>query len=295
MGVDYEAMVRSIVIDLQQRLDDPPDFRQLAAEVYLSPYHFHRIFRALTGESPAELVRRLRMERAAWQVRHTDRPITEIAFAASYATHESFTKAFTASFGMAPSVFRSGQRDCPGIRAANGVHYHPVTMTTFHLPKHGGPPMKFDIVEMPALRLAAVRQVGPYGEIGTAFGLLEPKIVALGLTEDPSAIRVAVWLDNPDLKPADELESLAAISVTDDAEIGDLEEARLPAGTYVRAEFVGHYSGLGEGWAQLYGEIIPSNGLTPRDAVTFEVYVSDHASVPPDELRTDLYVPIVQS
>jgi AraC family transcriptional regulator len=294
MGVDYEATVRSIVIDLQQRLDDPPDFRELAAAVHLSPYHFHRIFRSLIGESPAELVRRLRMERAAWQVRHTASPITEIAFACAYQTHESFTKAFQSAFGMTPSAFRAGLRDCPGIRAANGVHYHPEAMTKFHLPKHGGAPMKFDVVEMPALRLAAVRHVGPYFEIGSAFGQLEQRIASLGLDQNPDAIRLAMWLDNPDLKRADELRSLAAISVAEDAAIGDLEESRLPAGTYLRAEFVGHFSGLGEGWAQVYGEIIPSNGYLPRDGVTFEVYVSDHDTTPPDELRTDLYVPIDQ-
>jgi AraC family transcriptional regulator len=113
MAVDYEAMVRDTMAEIARRLDDPPSFRELAGRVFLSPYHFHRIFRAMTGASPAELIRRLRLERAAWQVRTTGRPITELAFAAGYGTHEAFTKAFPQAFGLPPSKFGNGPRTCP--------------------------------------------------------------------------------------------------------------------------------------------------------------------------------------
>jgi AraC family transcriptional regulator len=292
MGVDYEAIVRQVIAELQRSLDDPPSFRELAARCYVSPYHFHRIFRAITGESPAEMTRRLRLERGAWQIRNTTYPISDIAFGAGYATHEAFTKAFQAGFGMAPSVFRSGLRDCPGIRTANGVHFHPDGMTRFHLPKNPGDPMQLDVVDVPATRLAAVRHQGPYFEIGAAFGRLEQQTAALGLGKEPGTMRVAIYYDDPDSKPAAELQSVAAISVPEDADIGDLEEARLPAGKYLRAEFVGHYSGLGNAWAQLYGEHVAAGGYTLRDGVNFEVYVSGHGNTPPDQLRTDLYLPI---
>ena len=293
MGSDYTATVRAIMTELQDALDDPPTYRELAARVFLSPYHFHRIFRAMAGESPAELVRRLRLERAAWQVRRTTAPITAIAFGAGYATHESFTKAFQSAFGMAPSAFRSGVRDCPGIRAPNGLHFHPDGMARFHLATRTGDPMKLDVVELPARRLAAVRHRGPYVQIGAAFGALGQQAAALGLGRDPDAIQVAVYYDDPESTPAEELQSIAAVSVAENADIGDLEEARLPAGRFLRAEFVGHYAGLSDAWSRLYAEDIPAGGYTLRDDVCFEVYVSDHDSTPPDELRTDLYVPVV--
>lgn len=292
MGIDYEAMVRQVIVELQKRLDDPPTFRELAAECYLSPYHFHRIFRALTGESPAEMSRRLRLERGAWQVRNTTDPITTIAFASGYATHEAFTKAFQAGFGMPPSAFRVGMRDCAGIRAPNGVHYHPDGINRFHLPKNVGAPMQLDVIDLPATRLAGVRHRGPYYEIGQAFGALEQHVAKLGLPKSADTMLVAVYLDDPDSKPPAELESIAAISVPDGTDIGDLEESALPAGKYLRAQFVGHYSGLPAAWQRLYAEHIPAGGYTLRDGVNFEAYVSDHATTSPDDLRTDLYVPI---
>ncbi|GAB3406129.1 AraC family transcriptional regulator [Flindersiella endophytica] len=292
MGIDYEAMVRQVILELQQRLDDPPTFRELAAACYLSPYHFHRIFRAITGESPAELSRRLRLERGAWQARNTADPITTIAFASGYATHEAFTKAFQAGFGLSPSAFRIAGRNCPGIRAPNGVHYHPAGVARFHLPKTSGVPMQVEVVELPTTRLAAVRHRGPYFQIGSAFGTLEQHIAKLGLPKEPETLLVAVYYDDADSKPAAELESVAAISVADDADIGELEETSLPAGKYLRAQFVGHYSGLPAAWQRLYAEVIPTSGHTLRDGVCFEAYLSDHATTAPDDLRTDLYVPI---
>ncbi len=274
------------------RLDDPPTFRDLAERVHLSPYHFHRIFRGMTGESPAELVRRLRLERAAWQVRNTTMPITEIAFAAGYATHEAFTKAFQAAFRMAPSVFRSGTRDCPGIRSANGLHFHPAGLIIFHLANNGGIPMELEIVDVAPRRLAAVHHSGPYVEIGMAFGALAQAVAQLDLTKCPDTLQVALYLDDPETTPAQDLRSIAGVTVAEDADIGDLDEAQLPSGRFLRGTFVGHYAGLPDAWGQMYAVHVVEGGHTVRDGVGFEAYVSDHDTTPPDELRTDLYVPI---
>jgi len=104
-------MVRRVIADLQDGLDEPATFRELAARYYMSPYHFHRIFRAITGESPAEMTRRLRLERAAWEVRTTTDPIAEVAFRAGYATHEAFTKALEAiSRRRRPTTVYGGRR-----------------------------------------------------------------------------------------------------------------------------------------------------------------------------------------
>ena len=105
-GVGYEEMVRRAVRDIQHRLDDPIDFRALAASAFVSPYHFHMIFRAMVGESPRELGRRLRLERAAHRLRDTDLAIAEVAAEAGYATPAAFTKSFLAEFEVAPSAFR---------------------------------------------------------------------------------------------------------------------------------------------------------------------------------------------
>jgi AraC family transcriptional regulator len=98
--------VQRAIEEIVANVDDALDLETLAAGAGLSPFHFHRMFRGMVGETPLELARRLRMERAARQVLANNQPITQIAFDAGYETHESFTRAFRVVYRAPPSGFR---------------------------------------------------------------------------------------------------------------------------------------------------------------------------------------------
>jgi AraC family transcriptional regulator len=290
METRYEAMVRRTVNEIQRRLDDPPGFRELADRAHLSPYHFHRIFRAMAGESPKELVRRLRLERAAHRVRFTVRPIVDIAVEAGYESQQAFAKAFQGEYGVTPSAYRAESGPGPRLESPSRVHYVDGGFTSFYLVNRGGIEMRIETVDAPARRLAAVPHVGAYWAIGKAFTELQERAGALGLL--PDAQTVAVFYDDPDTVAEADLRSTAAVIVPADATIGDLEESSLPGGRYLRAEFIGEYGGLPEAWRAMYAKHIPDGGHELRDGVCFEVYVTAHGEVPPEQMRTDLYVPI---
>src|SRR6202142_397569 len=110
-GESYQERINRVLVHIQQRLEEPLPLDELAGVAAFSPYHFHRIFRGMVGESVKEHVRRLRLERAAGRLRASADPITDIAFDANYQTHESFTRAFRAMFGDAPSGFRENRRE----------------------------------------------------------------------------------------------------------------------------------------------------------------------------------------
>src|SRR6266542_210510 len=99
----YEQAVQRAVEQIARNLDEALDLETLARSACLSPFHFHRVFRGMTGETPLELIRRLRMERAAARLIESDGAITEIAFDAGYETHEAFTRAFRECFSTSPS------------------------------------------------------------------------------------------------------------------------------------------------------------------------------------------------
>ena len=105
----YERILRALV-HIQEHLEDPLDLDTLARIACFSPYHFHRIFRGLVGETLADHIRRLRLEKAAQRLKSTERPVTDIAFEAGYAAHEAFTRAFRARF--AGDVHRMAKRKC---------------------------------------------------------------------------------------------------------------------------------------------------------------------------------------
>lgn len=103
---DYRQRMLAVLVHVQLHLDSELPLEELARVANFSPFHFHRLFHSLVGESVKEHVRRLRLERAAHQLRHTGQPVTEIALSAGYQTPESFTRAFQKMCQQSPTEFR---------------------------------------------------------------------------------------------------------------------------------------------------------------------------------------------
>ena len=119
----YRQRILKVLVHIQRNLDRPLSLEELAGVAHFSPYHFHRVFRAMVGESIMQHIRRLRLEWAVQQLVLTDQPVTAIAFEAGYETHEGFTRAFKAMFGRPPSAVRGDARKAVYVEAPSSVHY----------------------------------------------------------------------------------------------------------------------------------------------------------------------------
>ena len=162
---DYRERIVRTLVYLQQHLDDPLDLEQVAGVAAFSPFHFHRIFRGLVGETLREHTRRLRLERAAGCLKRNDRPVTEVALQAGFETHESFTRAFGDMFGVPPSAYRAAHKPAPD--SASDTHYEDVER--YHAPTYSElPPV--EVKELPPVRMIFLRHVGPYDQVGADVG-----------------------------------------------------------------------------------------------------------------------------
>ena len=110
-----------IVLD---SLDEQLDANHLARQAYRSRTQFYRLFRAMIEETPVAMRRRLLLERAAWQLSRTRRPVTDIALDANYGSLEAFTRAFRKAFGVSPSLYRRIGATYTHLHASNGIHHH---------------------------------------------------------------------------------------------------------------------------------------------------------------------------
>ena len=82
--INYDERLARVTTYIYAHLDDELDLNRLAEVAYLSPYHFHRIYRAARGETIATTVRKLRLHRAASQLAQSSLPIEEISQGAGY-------------------------------------------------------------------------------------------------------------------------------------------------------------------------------------------------------------------
>lgn len=290
----YHQAVGRVVAHLVTHLDESADLAALARIACLSPFHFHRVFSGMVGETPLELLRRLRLERAAGTLLRSDTPVTAVAFAAGYETHEAFTRAFRAAFGEAPSTFRRNTTARAPLAAPSGVHYGDGVHDAHFIPRDtGGQSMQIEIEQLPALRLATITHVGPYNQIGKAFEQLGAIAGRAGLFAHPGAMMIATYDDDPEATPVEELRSRAGISIPDGVPMpAGLEEQRLPAGAYARYTHIGPFEMLGDVWSRFMGEALPASGHEFADGPALEIYRSDMRTTPKEQLRTDLLVPV---
>jgi AraC family transcriptional regulator len=150
--------------------------------------------------------------------------------------------------------------------------------------------MKIEVVKRPALRLASVRHVGSYMNIREAFGRLHDLVSAAGLANRDTML-VGIYHDDPTVTPEEKLRSDAAITIPAKAKLPPgLTELVIPAGRYAHALHVGPYTGLGDVYAHLRNEWLPSSGEKAGDGMSYEMYRNTPMTAKPNELMTDIYM-----
>jgi AraC-like DNA-binding protein len=118
-----EALFR-LIRDRWDKMEAEADWADC---VHLSRFHFQRTFRRYYGETPGELRRRLRLERAAHILSTTELGVTETAFDAGYESLEGFSRAFRRAYGVSPSHYRHLSFPNLHLPGASGVHIDPST------------------------------------------------------------------------------------------------------------------------------------------------------------------------
>jgi len=183
---DYKGRILRVLAHIQEHLDEPLELEALARVACFSSFHFHRIFAAMTGETIADHVRRLRLERAATELRSGGKPVIQVALDASYEAHEAFTRAFKAAYKVSPAEFRHSTVPSAMLAAPSGVHFRPgVPLTTFNTNHLSTKVMKVITRKIKPMRVAYLRHVGPY-EDATQTGIDTP----VGRGTDSQAFRV---------------------------------------------------------------------------------------------------------
>ena len=102
-----DRRIRRAVELMHAHLAEELPLEDLAAAAYLSPFHFARLFKKLTGLPPHTYLAALRLERARTLLATTDASVTEIAARVGYANSSHFGKAFRQSNGLTPRAFRA--------------------------------------------------------------------------------------------------------------------------------------------------------------------------------------------
>ncbi|MBV1860368.1 MAG: AraC family transcriptional regulator, partial [Nannocystaceae bacterium] len=103
---DYVDRINRALDHVTNNLASPLRLGDVARVACFSPHHFHRIFRALVGETLATFVKRVRLERAVFLLSHrSGRSLTDIALACGFSSSSDFSRSFRGHYGVPPRAF----------------------------------------------------------------------------------------------------------------------------------------------------------------------------------------------
>ncbi len=285
----YESRIMKVQLFIQRHLEEKLSLHELAHEACFSPYHFHRIFHAMVGEPVKEYVRRLRLERAAFELLYTQRPVTEIAFASGYEAHESFSRAFARNFGQTPSAYRAAKR---AEIEPDPVKRRPRFVATILDKEETDMNMDIQVKPFDPIHVAFVRHVGPYPECGQAWmKLCEAPQIQRHLT--PEAFFVGISYDNPDITEPEKIRMDCCIAVPKGFEAeGEIHVQTIAGGDYAVHLHKGSYDGLHDKYRRLYGDWLPASGFEAAESPSLEVYLNSPEKVAPEDLLTEIRIPV---
>lgn len=286
----YRKRMLTVLAHIQDNLDGALTLENMARIACFSPYHFHRIFLGMTGETIGAHIRRLRLTRAAHRLEFTEMPVTDAAFEAGYEAPEAFSRAFKAQYGESPSRFREGSRGRRMKRVAELFPF-PEDFLNHHLT--GAMPMDVTITRKDPLRVAFVRATGPYMQSAMEAW---NKMMAWGGPKGlfrPEARYIGIGHDDPSTTPPELIRYDACVTVGPEVE-GDGEGmiAEIPGGEYAVVLHKGPYDQLEKTYMWLYGVWLPKSGREASMRPGYEVYLNDPQFTPPEELLTEINMPL---
>lgn len=268
----YEQRINRAIAFIDRHLADELPLERLADEACLSPFHFHRVFSALTGESVHALTTRMRMQRALALTQRGRRPQWKaIGAVVGYRSPDVFARAFKRYFGCTPSRFdlEAWWRDRPD-------HGEATSVSRYFL--RSAPPLPADfeveIVTRPATELLISRAAGAYLDPAgmlAAYRRIAEAAVALDL-ELPGHLSGASQ-DDPELVPLSKCRYDFCLEVATGTQTHlGLLCGRREEGRWAVTRVDGDLAAVDRAWNLLFKSWLPASGLDLRNAPAEEIY-----------------------
>jgi AraC family transcriptional regulator len=280
---EYRERILRVLVHLQHHLDEPLHLERLAELAGYSPCYFHRLFTGLVGETVADHVRRVRLERAALALRHPAPAIVRIALDAGYQDHSAFTRAFRTRFGCSPSAWRRRPRACPPPDDLD---------RRIDTQLRGAPTMDIAIRTLDPMRVAFIRHIGPYQECAPAWAALVAWASPRGLLT-ATATCLGVGHDDPAVTAPERIRYDACIVIPDGTSVdGGVGIQVLPGGEHAVTVHRGPYDLLPQVYLEVIGRWLPQHGRRVGRGSPYEIYRNDVRSTPAQDLITEIRVPL---
>lgn len=294
-SLDYVERVNRAIDHVTRNLDRPLPLEDVARAACFSPFHFHRVFGAVTGEPLAQFVKRLRLERAVFLMSHAPRrSLTEVALACGFSSSSDFSRSFRQHYGVAPRAFRldewrSRRRETleDTVTSTGGPRLR--RLATGENPDGFAVRMR----DVPPRTVAYIRVADPYrGGVAEAAQRLVAWAEARGVADRQ-------WLgyqwEDPEIVALEKCRYDVAVEVDRVQPRGEVGRYDFPAMRVAEVEIRGGLD-LGQralDW--LFGTWLPASGFEPDDQPCFEAWIGRPFAHGTERFEVRAQLPVVRS
>lgn len=315
---EYTSRINRVMDHIEANIDIDLSLENLAQIANFSRFHFHRIFRAIVGETLNQFTQRIRLERAAAQLTlNPKKSITEIAFDCGFSGSAAFARAFKEAFRMSASEWRSGQHQQDRkIGKTNSKNSQTVgkirkdtSVSSYYIDDQTNNPkwriqmldknqIQVEVKDIPEFHVAYVRHIGPYKGDSDLFDELFTKLMKWagprGLMRFPETKVLAVYHDDPKITDEDKLRTSACISIPEDTPVeGEIGKMGIAGGKYAVAGFeLADSTEYEKAWDMVYGVWLPESGYQPDDGPCYELYHNSPKEHPQGKHIIDICLPV---
>lgn len=278
---DYRERINKVLVYIDEHLGEKLELSKLASISCFSTYHFHRIMRAHLNESLGAYIIRQRLQTAAMLLTYSGMPVADIAFKVGYETPSSLTKAFKNRFGVSPTDFRN--ESCTPYGENKNLLFN-VKETDMNLNP--------EIRQIDEVKVIFIQSIGDYNNVGPAWGRL-CEFAGRNNLFGKSTKMIGVSHDDPEITETSKLRYDACISL--DKEVkpeGEIGVKEIAGGKYAVFIHKGPYADLHKSYNDIFRNWFPGSEFELGDSDSLEIYLNDPDSVRPEELLTEICIPL---
>ncbi len=290
----YQHRINKSLKYLNNHLTEEISISKLAEAAHFSSFHFQRLYKALQQETPYETILRLRLEKAAFLLRHyRGKKIKEVSQESGFSSIENFTRQFKKHFECSPSQFKKdpslplSRIDQEKSRGATEISRE--KWTDEDLPE-------VSVVIESQAKTKVVLKRALFGADGS--GLIEAYEELMTWFESVQgdrrdSRRFGMSIDDPDITPANVYRYDFAVTYEGPVKPHKtLEQTEIPAGLYATAYCQGDLAKVGKVWDYLYRIWLPKSGYAPLHFPAIEEFIKGPEEIGWDQFDIKCSIPI---
>jgi AraC family transcriptional regulator len=288
---EYAQRIDRVIDYLRGNLDRPVKLGELANVACFSEFHFHRIFRAVSGETLNNFTNRLRLEKAARLLRYSGQSLTGIALDCGFSSSAAFSRAFRAGYGSSPSQFRKS-----GEIKKSKICKELFPEDEYGLPmsaeeKRAAFPVR--LVDVPERQVAYIRVTNAF-ELDRVLAALKA-LIKWAKSRDifSQGILFGMTVDDPHVTPKHLYRYEVCLASSFSLErMEGMSKLKMPAMRYAVTKVSGDIHKVATAWDYIYRDWLINSPYEPEHAPALEVFLDKENATDWSHFELELCLPI---